>query len=118
MYKKLSFLRKRPGMSTAEFVDYYEHHHVPLILALAATPEVYKRHYVERGDPRNIREDRVDFDVMTEIAFRDRAAFDHWLAALAAAGSRVPDDEAEFLDRSYLTSVAADEHVTAASTTR
>ena len=73
MYKKLSFLRKRPGMSTAEFVDYYEHHHVPLILALAATPEVYKRHYVERGDPRNIREDRVDFDVMTEIAFPDRA---------------------------------------------
>jgi uncharacterized protein (TIGR02118 family) len=112
MYKKLSFLRKRPGMSTAEFVDYYEHRHVPLILALAPTPEVYKRHYVERGDPLNVREDRVDFDVMTEIAFRDRAVFERWLAALAAAGTRVPDDEANFLDRSYLTSVVADEHST------
>ncbi|MFC0438335.1 EthD domain-containing protein [Kutzneria buriramensis] len=118
MYKKLSLLRKRSGMTTAEFVDYYEHHHVPLILALAPTPDVYKRHYVERGDPLNIREDHVDFDVMTEIAFRDRAAFDRWLAALAAAGARVPDDEARFLDRSYLTSFAADEHVTADSTTR
>jgi hypothetical protein len=49
---------------------------------------------------------------MTEIAFRDRAAFERWLAALAAAGTRVPDDEANFLDRSYLTSVVADEHST------
>ncbi len=111
MYKKLSFLRKRADMATADFIDYYENHHVPLILSLGPKPEVYKRHYVLRGDILNIREDEIDFDVLTEIAFADRAAFDAWLAALGEAGTRVPDDEAVFLDRSYLRSFASDERV-------
>jgi len=112
MYKKISFLRKRADMATEDFIDYYENHHVPLILNLAPTPDVYKRHYVVRGDSLNIREDEIDFDVMSEIAFPDRASFDGWLAALDAAGTRVPDDEARFLDRSYLRSFANDERVT------
>jgi hypothetical protein len=111
MYKKLSFLRKRADMATEDFIDYYENHHVPLILSLGPKPEAYKRHYVKRGDALNIREDEIDFDVLTEIAFADRAAFDAWLAALGEAGTRVPDDEAVFLDRSYLRSFATDERV-------
>jgi EthD domain len=30
-----AFLKARDGMTRDEFVDYYEHHHVPLILSLA-----------------------------------------------------------------------------------
>lgn len=113
MYKKISFLTKRSGMTTEDFIDYYENHHVPLILSLAPTPDTYKRHYVVRGDQLNRREDEIDFDVVSEIAFRDRASFQGWLDTLDAAGSRVPDDEAKFLDRSRLLSFSVDEHVTA-----
>ncbi|GHJ39939.1 EthD domain-containing protein [Streptomyces sp. TS71-3] len=112
MYKKISFLTKRDGMTAEDFIDYYENHHVPLILDLAPAPDVYKRHYVVRGDELNLREDDIDFDVVTEVAFADRESFDRWLDALGAAGSRVPDDEARFLDRSRHLSFADDERVT------
>jgi hypothetical protein len=46
--KILSYLVKRDGMAIEEFVEYYENHHVPLILNLAPPPEVYKRHYLQR----------------------------------------------------------------------
>ena len=114
MYKKISMLTKRSGLTTKEFVDYYENHHVPLILDLAPAPDCYKRHYVVRGDALNRREPEMDFDVVTEVGFHTREAFLAWLDALATAGSRVADDEEKFLDRSRLMSFADDERVTAA----
>ncbi|MET7996790.1 EthD domain-containing protein [Amycolatopsis sp. NPDC005232] len=114
MYKKISFLTKRDGMTTKDFIDYYENHHVPLILRLAPAPDVYKRHYVVRGDELNLREDDIEFDVVCEVAFADSAAFHRWLDALSAAGSQVPDDEAKFLDRSRHMSFTDDERVTSA----
>ena len=62
MLNLLSYLSKREGMTNEEFVDYYENHHVPLILSLTAPPPVYKRHYVRRGDSINIGEGAIDFD--------------------------------------------------------
>ena len=38
MLNLLSYLSKREGMTNEEFVDYYENHHVPLILSLTAPP--------------------------------------------------------------------------------
>jgi hypothetical protein len=43
-------LKRKPGLSPQEFVDYYEHNHVPLVLSKAAMPLVYKRNYIQRGD--------------------------------------------------------------------
>jgi hypothetical protein len=42
----------------------------------------------------------VDFDVVTELGFPDRAANLRWTAQLAAANGKVGADEARFLDRS------------------
>ena len=36
---------KKEGLDTQGFIDYYEHHHVPLVLSLAPAPPVYKRNY-------------------------------------------------------------------------
>lgn len=66
---------------------------------MAPVPTVYNRRYgVERltvggGD--------VDFDVMTELVFADRHAFDEWMAELAksAIDARVVADEEKFLNR-------------------
>jgi hypothetical protein len=110
----LSYLVKRDDMSTGDFIDYYENHHVPLILSLAPPPAVYKRHYLQRGDALNIGEASLDFDVVTEQAFTDRAAFQSWIAAVTQgdAGGRVAADEARFLDPSRTRCCVVSEYVT------
>ena len=114
MLKILSYLAKRDGMTPEEFIDYYENHHVPLILSLAPPPVVYKRHYVQREDALNIGEADVDFDVVTEQVFADREAFQSWIDAVTAgdAGERVAADEARFLDRARTRSCVVNDYVT------
>lgn len=116
MLQILSYLVKRDGMTTDEFIDYYENRHVPLILSLAPAPVVYKRHYLRRGDALNLGESHIDFDVVTEQAFTDRAAFAQWIAAVTNgdAGERVAADEARFLDRSRTRSCVVSDYVTVA----
>lgn len=111
MMKLLSYLGKRDGISAEEFMEYYEQHHVPLILSLAPSPIVYKRHYLIRGDAFNLREDQVDFDVVTELGWADRDAFQAWMAAVS--DERVAVDEARFLDRSRTRAVLTEDRVTA-----
>jgi hypothetical protein len=102
VFKILAYLVKRDGMDADEFIDYYENHHVPLIVSLAPPPPVYKRHYLQRGNAMNVGEAGIDFDVVVEQAFTDRTAFESWIGAVTAgdAGERVAADEARFLDRS------------------
>lgn len=108
MFKMLAFLTKRVGMETGDFVDYYENHHVPLILTLAAPPLVYKRHY--RGEALTRKGGPVDFDVVTELGFADRAAYLAWMAELASSG-QVGADEARFLDRTQTMAFVFEEYV-------
>ena len=117
MLKILSYLVKAEGMSAEAFVDYYENHHVPLILSLAPPPVVYKRHYLARGDAINIGEVDIDFDVVTEQVFSDRGAFQSWIDAVTGgdAGARVAADEARFLDRSRTRSCVVNDYVTTGS---
>jgi hypothetical protein len=114
MLKILSYLVKRDGMPAEEFVDYYENHHVPLILSLAPPPAVYKRHYLQRGDELNLGEANIDFDVVTEQVFADRDAFQSWIGAVTAgdAGERVAADEARFLDRTRTRSCVVSDYAT------
>ena len=114
MFKQFALLTKRDGLSTAEFIDYYENHHVPLVLGLTGMPHrVYKRHFVIRDDDRNQADQGVDFDVVTEVAFDDRESYDAWLAAVGEHGAEVAADEAKFLDRSRTRVVLVEDHVSA-----
>jgi hypothetical protein len=112
MLKIFAFLTKRDGIETRAFIDYYENHHVPLIRSLAPTPVVYKRHYRVRDDKFNTQESAIDFDVVTELQFAERAAYLDWISAVGAAGDQVAADEAKFLDRSRTRSFVVEEHVT------
>lgn len=111
MLKLLSYLKKRDGITNEAFKEYYETHHVPLILSLAPSPVVYKRHYLIRGDAFNLREDEIDFDVVTELGWRDRDAFQAWMTAVS--DERVGIDEARFLNRARTRAVLIDDRVTA-----
>jgi uncharacterized protein (TIGR02118 family) len=114
MFKVFGFLTRREGMQMKDFIDYYENKHVPLICSLTPTPSLYKRRYVVRGEELTQEGGTVDFDVMTELGFPDRAAFLAWMARLSGpeAGPEVAADEAKFLDRSRTRAYVVDERVT------
>jgi hypothetical protein len=111
MITAIALLRARPGMTHDEFVDYYENHHVPLILSVAPAPPAYSRAYLP---PTAGRRFEADFDVMTRLQFNDDAARQAWLARVYAAGSGVAEDEERFLDRASTRSWVVDERVTTA----
>lgn len=115
MLKIMAFLTKREDIATRAFVEYYENHHVPLICSLAPSPIGYKRSYLMRGDEFNIEDDSIDFDVVTELVFPDRAAYLAWGAQLSESGSGeqvISKDELHFLDRSRTRAYVVEERVT------
>ena len=114
MLKVFGFLTKREDIDTQAFIEYYEKNHVPLVLSLAPTPTVYKRNYIVRGDEFNREDATIDFDVVTELVFPDRAAYLAWLAQLSKPGSgeQVVADELKFLERSRTRAYVVEECVT------
>lgn len=114
MLKVLAFLSKKEDLETRAFIEHYENNHVPLICSLAPTPIVYKRNYLVGGDEFNKEDEAIDFDVVTELAFPDRAAYLAWGAAvgMGAAGDQVAADELRFLDRSRTMAYVVEEYVT------
>jgi hypothetical protein len=110
MLKVFGFLTKREDILTKAFIDYYEKNHVPLVLSLAPTPTVYKRNYIVRGDEFNREDAAIDFDVVTELVFPDRAAFVAWIDKLSV--EQIATDEQRFLDRSRTRAYVIEEHVT------
>lgn len=112
MLKVLAFLTKRKGLETQELIDYYENHHVPFVLSLvSANPLVYKRNYLVRGDEFNREDEAIDFDVITELVFSDRAGFVKWIEELSVEA--IAADEERFLDRSRTRAYVIEERVTA-----
>jgi hypothetical protein len=113
-FKVLIFLKRRPGMSLAEFRDYYENVHSKLGEKYAVGLRRYIRRYVQPlpaavpGIP-----DELGFDVITELWFDDRAVADK-VAQFASRGelpAEVLADEERVFDRSktrYATVVELD----------
>jgi len=62
-----------------------------------------------------IEDPSIDFDVVTELVFPDRAAYLAWGAQLSASTAGEPvisEDELKFLDRSRTRAYVVEEHVT------
>ena len=113
MFKVFAYLTRRPGTTREEFIDYYENHHVPLVLSLASMPRVYKRNYVVSGDAADPGSSATDFDVVTEMIWDDRAGFEEWIALRGVPA--LAEDEARFLDRSKTRAHVIDERTSPAS---
>jgi hypothetical protein len=111
VFKVFAYLTRREGSTREEFIDYYENHHVPLVLSLAPMPRVYKRNYLRQGDAASLESPAIGFDVVTEMAWDDRAGMENWVAALGVPA--IAEDEARFLDRSKTRAYVIDERVSA-----
>ena len=110
MIRLIMTMRKKPGLSTEEFRDYYETHHRLLgEKHLRGFVECYMRRYLEARPAREGCEGEPIYDVLTEIWFRDQATHDACMAHLAKPeiAREIAEDEARLFDRfgrrSYLT---------------
>lgn len=100
----LIFLKRKPGMSVAEFRDYYENRHIPLCMKYMRGATLYRRHYLDL--PPGAAE--MDFDVLTELGFADATTRDLVLDTLArdAMPADVVADELNVFDRGKSRAVA------------
>jgi hypothetical protein len=97
-HKLLLFMKRKPGLSHAAFRDYYENRHMQLCMKYWQSGERYLRRYIEPVDGMP----EPEFDVITELWFRDRAPVDAIIATLKkdAMPADVIADEMNLFDRS------------------
>lgn len=102
MYKCIAMLRRRPGLSRDAFIDYYETRHSALIRALLPGILEYRRNYVvHEGALAFPDASPIDFDVVTELGFSDRAAYERFTAKAAEPdiARQIAEDEENLFDR-------------------
>jgi len=96
--KLLAFIRAREDLSRNAFIDHYENHHVPLVRRLLPMVGEYRRNYVD-PDLTVAGSQPVDYDVVTELLFEDRAALDAFWQTIRRPDviAAIREDEAKFL---------------------
>jgi uncharacterized protein (TIGR02118 family) len=100
--KTIALLKARAGLSRAQFIDYYETRHAPLVRELMPGIVDYRRNYVDSSGAFTFAETPpFDYDSVTEIWFADRAAYDAAIAAISQpeSAARLAADEENFIDR-------------------
>lgn len=112
MIKCIALLRAKPGLSAAELAEYYETRHAPLIRSLLPMIVEYRRNFVNLdGAFLFPGAAPIDFDVVTEMWFADRAGYDAFLARSAdpEVASAIAQDEENVFDRSATRMFLVDE---------
>lgn len=100
--KSIALLRRRADLTREAFMDYYERHHAPLIVSLLPGIVDYRRNFASfEGAFVSDGATPFDFDVVTELWFADRAAYERAMAIATRedVAARIAADEANFLDR-------------------
>jgi uncharacterized protein (TIGR02118 family) len=102
MVKLMALLKRKAGLSLEEFQRYYETHHAPLAVRIAAMGHDYRRNYLRSMRKAGVEVDGVmPFDVITEVWFKDRAAYEAFSASMKQPEIRqqIVADEERFMDR-------------------
>lgn len=102
MIKAIALLRRKPSITREAFVDYYETRHAALIRRLLPGIVEYRRNFVIREGAYLFPDAApIDFDVITELWFADRAAYDAAMAKAAEPGTArlIAEDEENLFDR-------------------
>ena len=102
-YKILLFMKRKPGMSVAEFRDYYENSHAPLAKKYSSGIKKYVRRYLDpQPHPETGPCDELPFDVVTELWFDDESIYKGTLKYLTTTimPEEIIEDEKKLFDRS------------------
>ena len=112
-FKVIALLKRRADLTREQFIDYYENRHAPLILEVTPGIIAYRRNFADFEGAYVFPEAApFDFDVVTELWYEDRAAYDHAMAVTATpeVWSRIEADEMNFLDRGKTRLFVVEEH--------
>jgi hypothetical protein len=113
MYKVVALIKRKPDLSRAEFIDYYETNHAPL--ARKCFPQIvhYRRNFID-FDNAIIAPgvSAPDFDSITQIGYRDHEAYDEMLSTHFMDGVRetIETDERNFLDQTMTRMLKVEQH--------
>ncbi|WP_176594053.1 nuclear transport factor 2 family protein [Sphingobium sp. EM0848] len=112
MFKCIALLKRKSGLSQEAFVHYYETRHAPLIRRLLPGIADYRRNYVDlEGAFASPDAAPLDFDVITEIRFADRTAYDRFVAKSAEPdiARQIAEDEENLFERQATRMFVVDE---------
>jgi len=104
-YKILLFLKRKSGMSMADFIDYYENVHARIGEKYAAGMVRYVRRYLDpQPNPETGDCGELPYDVVTELWYDDeatyRAAVDY--LRTSTMPDEVVNDEKKLFDRATM----------------
>lgn len=113
MIKIVALLKKRPDMTTQEFIDYYENHHAPLAKTAMRSACHYTRRFLKplKGGAFPELQQQV-FDVVTEIWFDSRDAYDLAITRLTDPefAALLRADEEKLFDCKAISTFTVEEH--------
>ena len=116
MFKQVALLKRHPNMTKAEFIEYYESHHVKLgeKYLRGAAVKYMRRYLFPIVDPSYGVEGEPEYDVLMEIWFPNEIVYRKTLARLTspAAASEIVADEERLFDRSKNRFFTIEEHET------
>jgi len=100
MVKMVFMLRRRPGMSRADFIEYYESHHARLGEKYVPNAVRYVRRFLEPV-PGPWSKPADDFDVITELWFANQQEADRAMTHLSEPKihDEIAADEERLFDR-------------------
>lgn len=117
MFKVITLLKRKPGLSMEDFIARYEQDHAPLgAERLRGHVIHYSRRYLHPlPSARPAAQREPDYDVVMEAWYEDRAAYDRALAALhdPAKAEEIAADEETLFDRTMIRSFSVEEFATA-----
>ena len=75
-YKILIFMKRKPGTTMEQFMDYYENRHVPLCLKYSSAVSRYIRRFLTpMPHAESGTNEELPYDVVTELWFDEEATF-------------------------------------------
>ena len=107
MFKQIAFFKRKEGLTHEEFRDYYENNHVRIRLSQEKPRDLerYVRRYLTPVADPIAGELRISgFDVVTELWFKDKAAWERYRRRSLNPEIRkvAAEDEEKYLDRNNL----------------
>lgn len=109
MIKLIAMIRRRPGLTRDEFIDYYENKHVPFVTrANGAYLLKYKRNYIQE----ELTASPEDYDVVTEVWLQSRDALARLLETMTQSSwaKELVADEDKFVDRPSMRMFVTEEY--------
>ena len=104
MIKVVYCITKKPGMTEAEFFDYWQNVHGPIGASLPGLRKLVQSHAVRPSDDTR----QADYDGVAELWFDD---VDALLAARQSEEWRISsEDEKNFIDHSRVAYFVSEEH--------